>query len=289
VSAASFLPQDIAVCAAIQRKHASTYALATHFFPREQRVATQVFYAFVRTADDLIDEPVDPRREAVHESFEAWTAAWYRAYEGEVTIDPVLRASSTLFHAEGIALSEADAFLEAMRRDIDVTRYETYEDLMQKYVYGSAAVIGQVMTRLCGVEDEQTLAAARALGEAMQLTNFLRDVRADLVQRGRLYLAQDDLKDCGVSKDDLRLGYCTPGVRSLLERYILRARRLYAIADEGIPRLPRHAQRAVRLSRILYAGILDRIEAQEYDVFSKRASVSTSRKLWTAARILITS
>jgi len=289
VSKEIFLPKDVAVCAAIQQKHASTYALATRFFPREQRVATQVFYAFVRTADDLVDEPTDPRPESVRQTFEAWVAAWYRAYEGEKTTDPVLRASSTLFRSEKLPRADVDAFLAAMRRDIDVTRYETYEDLMQKYVYGSAAVIGQIMTRLCGVQDEQTLAAARALGEAMQLTNFLRDVRADLVQRGRLYLAQADLRDCGVSEEDLRIGHCTPGIRTLLQRYILRARHLYALADEGIPRLPRHAQRAVRLSRILYAGILDRIEAQEYDIFSRRASVSTPRKLWTAARILLTS
>ncbi len=282
-----FLPGDVAVCAAIQKKHASTYALATRLFPPEQRAATQVFYAFVRTADDIVDEPPDPAPEAVRATFEAWVDAWHRTYAGEANQDPVLRASAVLFHAYALPLEEAEAFLGAMRSDIDVRRYETYDELMGRYVYGSAAVIGRVMTRLCGVHDEETLRAAQKLGEAMQLTNFLRDIRADLAQRGRLYLALEDLRRCGVSERDLREGHLTPGVRALLQLYAGRARDLYAAADAGIPRLPPHARRAVRLSRILYAGILDRIEARQYDVFSKRASVGRLRKLWTAARVLL--
>lgn len=282
-----FLTSDVAVCAAIQRKHASTYSLATRLFPTKEREATQVFYAFVRTADDIVDEAPDPTPSVVRAQFESWVDAWHQAYEGKEVTDPVLRASAQLFRSFQLPLDEAEAFLDAMRKDIDVQRYETYEELMTTYVYGSAAVIGRIMTRLCGVHDEETLLSAQRLGEAMQLTNFLRDIRADLVQRGRLYIAQEDLRQCGVTEDALRRGQVTPELRSLLQLYIRRARELYAAADLGIPRLPPHARRAIRLSRILYSGILDRIEAQGYDVFSRRASVSTARKILTAASVLL--
>ncbi len=280
-------PEDVAVCAAIQRRHASTYALATRFFPPRVRAATQVFYAFVRTADDLVDEPTDPDPEAVRAIFEDWTARWHAAYAGAPSDDPVIRASAALFREEELPLADADAFLAAMRRDLDCKRYGTYDELMRGYVYGSAAVIGQVMARLCGAQDEATLVTARQLGEAMQLTNFLRDVRADLLQRERLYLADEDLVFYGVSDADIRAGRLTPGFKDLMREYVRRARTLYISADAGIPRLPPYAQKAVRLSRILYARILDQIEAQDYDVFTRRASVPPLRKLFTAARILL--
>ncbi len=278
---------DLAVCAAIQRQHASTYALATRLFPARERADTQVFYAFVRTADDLVDEPTDPAPAAVRASFEGWVAQWHAAYDGTASDDPVIRASAALFRARDIPLSDADAFLSAMRRDIDCTRYQTYDSLMQDYVYGSAAVIGEVMCRLCNVSDPSALAGARALGEAMQLTNFLRDVRADLMQRGRLYLALEDLRHFGVEEDDIRAGRVSPSFRALVREYIARARALYARADKALPLLPPHARKAVHLSRLLYAGILDRIEAQGEDVFSRRASVSTARKLFTAGLVLL--
>lgn len=277
---------DLAVCAAIQRKHASTYALATRLFPARERADTQVFYAFVRTADDIVDEPADPDPAAVRHEFEAWVSRWRAAYDGGDSDDPVIRASAALFRARSIPLADADAFLAAMRRDIDCARYETYASLMDDYVYGSAAVIGEVMCRLCNVSDPSALAGARALGEAMQLTNFLRDVRADLLKRGRLYLALEDLRAFGVDEEDLRAGRVTPAFRALVREYTQRARALYARADDALPLLPRHARKAVRLSRLLYAGILDRIEAQGEDVFSRRASVSTPRKLLTAAAVL---
>lgn len=277
---------DLAVCAAIQRKHASTYALATRLFPARERADTQVFYAFVRTADDIVDEPTDPDPAAVRREFEAWVDRWRAAYDGATSNDPVIRASAGLFRIRGIPLADAEAFLGAMRRDIDCTRYQSYDSLMQDYVYGSAAVIGEVMCRLCNVSDPSALAGARALGEAMQLTNFLRDVRADLLQRGRLYLALEDLERFGVSEADIRAGLVTPAFRSLVQAYVARARALYAHADEALPLLPSHARKAVRLSRLLYAGILDRITAQNEDVFSRRASVSTSRKFLTAAAVL---
>ncbi len=283
----AFLASDVAVCAAIQRKHASTYALATRLFPEKQRIATQVFYAFVRTADDIVDEPADPNPEAIRRTFDSWVSQWHAAYAGTPSDDPVIRASAELFRAERLPIADAEAFLSAMRRDIDCSRYATYDELMGEYVYGSAAVIGQVMCRLCGVSDEPTLAAARRLGEAMQLTNFLRDVRADLLQRGRLYLAQEDLARFGVTEAEIRAGRVTPPFKALIREYVRRARTLYDMADEGIPRLPGFAQPAVRLSRVLYARILDCIEAQDYDIFRRRASVHPMEKLYEAGRVLL--
>lgn len=273
-----FRADDLAVCAAIQQKHATSYAMATRLFPAKERAAVQVLYAFVRTADDLVDEPADHDPKAIEAVLNAWVRQWEAAYASGTSDDPVLRASATLFHTFAIPKSYADAFLAAMRRDIVVQHYATYQQLLDDYVYGSAAIVGLSMCRICGVHDPATLRQAQSLGEAMQLTNFLRDIREDYLDRGRLYLAEADLSACGVTEADIAAGNVTPGFTKLLQLYISRARALYNEADLGIPALPPFARKPVRLSRVLYSRILDKIEANHYDVFRHRARTNDAMK-----------
>ncbi|MFZ4507570.1 MAG: phytoene/squalene synthase family protein, partial [Fimbriimonas sp.] len=120
----------------------------------------------------------------------------------------------------------------------------------------------------------------------MQLTNFLRDVGEDL-QRGRVYLPTEDMEKFRVSEDDLRGARLTDDFIELMKFQIARARGLYEAADPGIPLLPPVAQKPVRMARILYSRILDRIEARNYDVFSGRARTSKIEKLQVAARVLM--
>ncbi len=273
-----FRADDVAICAAIQKKHATSYAMATRLFPPKERAAVQVLYAFVRTADDLVDEPLDPDPQAMHAALDAWISQWEDAYAAGTSEDPVLRASATLFHEFGIPLSYADAFLGAMRLDLTKHRYGSYAQLLHDYVYGSAAIIGLSLCRICGIQDPATLRQAQSLGEAMQLTNFLRDMREDYLDRGRIYLAEEDMVSCGVSEADIAEGNVTPGVIRLLTLYIARARALYEEADLGIQALPPFARKPVRLSRILYSRILDKIEANHYDVFRRRARTNDGMK-----------
>lgn len=274
-----FAPDDIEICAAIQKKHATSYALATRLFPVAERTAVQVLYAFVRVADDLVDEPTERDPAKIEAAFEGWVEQWERAYNSGTSTKPVLRASAQLFHHYSIPKSYADAFLGAMRRDLHTERYATYQQLIDDYVYGSASVVGLAMCRICGVTDEPTLAHAKALGEAMQLTNFLRDISEDYRSRGRLYLAEEDLRATGVSIADIAATRVTPQFTQLLQLYISRARALYTQADIGIRALPTFAQKPVKLSRILYSRILDQIEKNQYDVFRHRARTNDAMKL----------
>jgi hypothetical protein len=121
---------------------------------------------------------------------------------------------------------------------------------------------------------------------AFQYTNFLRDVAEDL-DRGRVYLPQEELRRFGVTPANLGLRRVTPEWRAFLASEIERARGLYDVADRGLSWLPARSARCVLTARVLYARILDRIEAADYDVFSIRARVPTWRKASTAARILI--
>lgn len=283
-----FLADDVALCAEIQRRNATSYGLATKLFPRREREATQVLYAFVRTADDLVDEPADANPEVIRKTLDRWSNAWEAAYAGIPSHHPVLRATATLFRHYEIPKEYADAFLESMRRDIDCHRYATYTSLMHDYVYGSAAVVGLCMCRICGVTDAASLQQAQCLGEAMQLTNFLRDIREDTCDRQRLYLAEEDLQHFGVSIDDIRAQRVTPAFVALMQEYIRRARSLYKKSEPGIARLPAYARPGVQLSKILYERILSSIERLQYDVFRNRARTNDMKKVLLAGRVLLT-
>jgi phytoene synthase len=179
-----------------------------------------------------------------------------------------------------IPRAHVEAFLESMRMDITVTGYPTYADL-ETYMYGSASVIGLQMLPILEPVAPEAAARARTLGEAFQMSNFVRDVGEDL-RRGRVYLPQEDLDTFGVTREVLGRGVVTPSVRELLRFEIERTRALYAFAEPGIDMLHPTSRDCVRTAFTLYGGILDAVEAAHYQVLTQRVSVPLTRRLTVA-------
>jgi phytoene synthase len=183
------------------------------------------------------------------------------------------------------------AFLQSMEMDLDVQTYQTYADLLT-YMEGSAAVIGTMMLPILAPTDAAAAREpARQLGLAFQLTNFIRDVAEDL-DRGRIYLPQEDLDRFGVTAADLKQARSQrrsgQRLRALIRYEIARARSHYALAAPGIPLLPRRSQACIRTAFHLYAAILDEIERQHFDVFVGRAVVPRRTLLRVVLRSLLT-
>jgi phytoene synthase len=151
---------------------------------------------------------------------------------------------------------------------------------------GSAAVIGEMMLPILEPTSPAATPHARDLGDAFQLTNFLRDVDEDL-DRDRVYLPLEDVHRFG-AEGALAHRRVTPGFIDLMRFEIERCRRLYASADLGLAMLPPASARCVGAARVLYSRILDRIEAAGYDVFTSRARVPTWQKAATVARVALT-
>jgi 15-cis-phytoene synthase len=275
------LAESYELCRKIQKAHSRTYYFSTRLFPAEVRPRVHALYAFMRYADEIVDTPHDLPLDAqlsVLEEFEAETMA---AVSGEQVPNPVLRAYADTVLACGIEPETITAFMESMKMDTRVFRYQTFSDL-EAYTYGSAAVVGLMMCRVVGVAEGKADTHAEALGVAMQLSNFLRDVGEDW-RRGRVYLPLEDLAHFGYTERDLALGVVDERFVALMRFEIDRARRLYEVADGGMDFIPRGKRFPVVVARKLYAAILDRIEAQRYDVFSRRAQVSRPAKLLVAA------
>ena len=279
----STLDRSYAHCRRLNRRHGTTYYWSTYALPAAKRPHVWALYGFCRHADDIVDDlgpAAPPRRAAALEDLRRRLLAALAAGGSD---DPVLAAVVHTVRAYDLPAGCFERFLGAMAMDLTVDRYETWDDLLG-YMDGSAAVIGELMVPILEPRSPAAISPARDLGLAFQLTNFLRDVAEDL-DRGRVYLPQEDLRRFGA--DPARRVVDGPW-RALMAFEIGRCRALYRSADEGVALLPRASARCVRAARILYSGILDRIEAAGYDVFSVRARVPTWRKVATTGRVAVT-
>ena len=276
------MAESYALCKDFNKRHGTTYYWSTKVLPADKRPHVHALYGFCRYADDIVDElgPVPiAEREAALASF---GERFFRDLTVGASTDPILMAVVDTVHKFPIDPECFRRFLRSMTMDLTVEKYETWEDLLH-YMDGSAAVIGEMMLPILEPHDAAAFGHARDLGNAFQLTNFLRDVNEDL-DRGRVYIPQEDVRRFGV---DLSRRECTPQFLELMKFEIARCRSLYASADNGIAMLPNRSARCIRAARVLYSRILDRIEQQQYDVFAKRASVSTVQKALMVARLVL--
>ncbi|MGI8679150.1 MAG: phytoene/squalene synthase family protein [Jatrophihabitans sp.] len=275
-------------CRTLNAVHGRTYYLATMLLPPAKRPFVHALYGFARHVDDLVDvaddtvddlSPVDANERA--DRMHTWCADFLADLEWGATSDPVGRAVIDTITRWSIPSSYFVDFIDSMLMDLTVTSYSTYADL-EKYMWGSAAVIGLQMLPILGRRDDGVRwdvleSHAIDLGTAFQLTNFIRDVGEDL-RRGRVYLPQESLSMFGVDLDRLRRGVVDEAIRSLLAWEIERARRLYATAAAGIELVEATSRDCLRTAYTLYAEILDEVERADYDVFTRRAHVGARRR-----------
>lgn len=274
-------------CRAINAEHGKTYYLATLLLPPAKRPFVHALYGFARHADDLVDQTPGLTAAQRSDVLTRWTEELLADLDWGETSDPVGRAVLDTVARWSIPRDYLVDFVAAMRMDLDTTSYATYADL-EKYMWGSAAVIGLQMLPILGRRDDTVRwdvlePHATALGTAFQLTNFLRDVGEDL-RRGRVYLPQDSLERFGVDLDRLHRGTVDESIRNLIAWEIERARGLYAQAAPGIDLVDPTSRDCLRTAFTLYSDILTGIEAADYDVFGRRVVVGRARRAEVGTR-----
>jgi phytoene synthase len=248
--------------------------------PERIREQTYVLYGFFRIADEVVDGDESRTPDEQRARLETLREA---ALGNRPAEDPVVEAFSEVREETGIPDEEVHAFIDAMVTDIDTDRYERYEDV-EAYIRGSAAAVGNMMSAVMGVDDPSVRRHAMALGEAFQLTNFIRDVSEDIDDLDRVYLPLATLRQHDVTIADLRAGRVTPGFRRAISAELRRAEQRYRVGVRGIERLPEDCQFGVLLAAVLYAEHHRLIRNREFDVLSARPTLSRARKLWIVAR-----
>ncbi|MEU1999132.1 phytoene/squalene synthase family protein [Nocardia gamkensis] len=313
----ALLPLAYRECRQIAAAHGRTYFLATRLLSAERRPAVHALYAFARMVDDVVDRTgrptaandSDPVTELDRIERDLRAALGLHTDDALLPSRPnlehdrgretglrpralVLAAVTHTIHRYGIAAQHFWTFLDSMRMDAPGApsfrnRYATMAEL-RDYMRGSAAAIGLQLLPVLGtvVPVPEAEPAAAALGEAFQLTNFLRDVAEDL-DRDRVYLPADALAAFGVDDDLLfecrRTGRTDPRVRRALAHLIAVNRDLYRRAESGIDLLEPRVRPAIRTAATLYSDILHHIERSDYAVFDHRAAVPRHHRLRVAA------
>jgi len=268
-------------CKRLNSLHGKTYYLATLLLPKEKRPFVHALYGFARYADEIVDDlesslSVDEKADAL----KVWGDGILADLRKGESKDHIGRALIDTVNRFAIPIEHFEAFLHSMTMDLSVTEYQTYEDLLE-YVYGSAAVIGLQMVPILGSTDPRAYEAAQKLGIAFQLANFIRDVDEDL-ERGRVYLPIQELAEHGVSWQMLNGRVLTPQIRSALQAQIKRVRALQKESEFGISLLDASSRPCIEAASELYCGIVDEVEKIDYEIFTKRATTSTWRRLKVA-------
>ena len=262
-------------CQAFTRRRATNFYIAFSALPAHKRRAIYAAYAYAGTVDDAVDDAgtQEERTAALTQAHGLLNAV----YDGG-TADPAWLSTGL-----GDAVSRFDIPREhfeelvlGMEHDLTITRYETFAELEQ-YCYRAASVIGLICICIFGYDRTQTQLATQsaiAMGQALQLTNIMRDVKED-AERGRIYLALEDLDRYGVSEEDILSDRYTEPFRELMADYAQRAYARYHEGDRLIALLDGPRSRACCNGlQGVYRMILDAIVAREYDVFSQRVSPS---------------
>ncbi len=289
-TAAGEMAPDLAAayerCRQIHAAHGRTFYLATLLLPRDRRPDVWALYAFARVADELVDAPTSPDPAALL----AWRDQAMATMRSESEPDPgqpVLTATWHAMRAFGLSPELLQEFLNSMVMDLTISRYATWADL-RGYMRGSAAVIGELMAPLLGAQGPDALGRAAALGEAFQLTNFIRDIGEDHA-RGRIYLPQSDLARFGVDEAMLaqavHTGVPSPQVRSLVAFEVRRGLNLYVVAKPGLGMVDSRSRPCLELAFTLYRRILHRVIDNDFNVFERRLAVPSWQRLATAGHV----
>lgn len=277
------LQKSYQLCKALNRQHGKTYYLATLLLPKEKRPYVHALYGFARYADEIVDNLESTlTQEQKAEWLDGWSAQFFQELNSGHSSDPVTRATIDTIQRWNIPVEHFHAFIHSMKMDLTVTRYETYEDLYE-YVYGSAAVIGLQMVPILEPSDQRAYEYAQKLGIAFQLANFIRDVSEDL-ERGRVYLPMSELRMFGVDEAMLQSRQVTPELKSALAFQIARVKKLEHESKPGVSLLHPTSRPCIEAARILYCGIVDEVSRNNFDVFTQRAKVPTSKRLNVALR-----
>ena len=267
-------------CQAFTRRRATNFYIAFSALPRDKRQAIYAAYAYAGTVDDAVDDAgsQEERAAALNQAHDLLHAAYHG---GEAEPSWLTMGLADAIERYDIPRDHFEELVLGMEHDLTNTRYDTFADLEQ-YCYRAASVIGLICICIFGYDRSQTQLAtssAVAMGKALQITNIMRDVKED-AERGRIYIAQEDLARHGLTDDDILGNVYNAPFRNLMADYAQRAYAFYREGDRLIPLLDGPRSRACCNGlQGVYRMILDAIVEREYDVYSQRVSPSKAGRV----------
>lgn len=276
MSSASLSPEQIT------RRAKSNLAFALACLPPERKRDMISFYAFCRVVDDIADDPGRSEEEKERE-----LGHWRKCVlENAPPGHPVLDEAVLLPGKYGFPRAWMAEIIDGVASDITRLRYETFEELLA-YCYKVASVVGLVSIEIFGHQCPETKDYALNLGYALQLTNIMRDVGQDARETGRIYLPLAELKQFGVTEDEILRGITSSRFEKLMDFQYRRARDYYQAARRLLPPADERSMVASEIMAEIYSTILEKLKRERYPVFEKRCKLNPLHKVWILAKHLI--
>lgn len=259
----------------------SNFKAAFWFLPKEKREALSALYSFCRHVDDAVDEEGgDPT--LAREAISFWRQEIQRLYRGQAG-HPVSKCLERPVRVFNLPREPFERILDGMEKDLRQSRYATFDELLG-YCFEVASAVGLLSIRIFGCRHHFSRHYAVHLGYAFQLTNILRDVGQDAA-RGRIYLPLEDLTRFGCLEEEILSRRFSPAFAELMRFECSRAREFYRRAEGFLTPEDRKSLRPARVMAAIYEDILDRIEADRYDVFESVPRVPSYRKALLAFKV----
>ncbi|MDO8249526.1 MAG: presqualene diphosphate synthase HpnD [Rhodoferax sp.] len=271
-------PQDYVQQKAVASGSSFYYAFL--FLPKPRRAAITAFYAFCREVDDVVDDMVDPGVAATKLAW--WQGEVAQSFAGQPS-HPVMKALMPLAADYQIEQRHLQAVIEGCQMDLAQSRYLDYPGL-QRYCHLVAGVVGEVAANIFGQTQPATTVYAHKLGQALQLTNIIRDVGEDAL-RGRIYLPMNELQQFDVKAQEILKRTYSDRFTALMKFQTERAQGLYDEALALLPPADRRAQKPGLMMASIYRALLSEIERDNFQVLHQRVSLTPLRKLWLAWKV----
>lgn len=265
----SLLTADI-----VEKNKRSNFYYSFLLLPKPKREAINVVYAWCRVADDIVDEEesVSTKRQRLY----SWAKEFEHALSG-TSHYPLVNKLSQIIKRFNIPLHHFQDLIKGMEMDLIKHRYDTFEDLAL-YCYRAASTVGLICTEIFGYKHEEAKEYAVNLGIALQLTNIMRDVAGD-AKKGRIYLPKEDLARFGYSEKELLENVYNENFKRLMEFEAQRARNYFATAIQHLSEEDKPLFIAALIMQEIYFRLLQDIEQEQFNVFSKKIRVSTFKKV----------
>jgi phytoene synthase len=271
------LEQSWAHCRAVAKKRARNFYYSFILLPPEKKNAMCAIYAFMRYCDDLSDEPG-----ATRSAMDRWRDALTAALAGHPGDNPSWPAFIDSVQRYSIPHEYFYEMIQGVASDLEPRTIQTFDELYQ-YCYRVASVVGLTTIHIFGFTSPEALPLAEKCGVAFQLTNILRDVHED-AELGRIYLPAEDLARFGVSADDLKNARRTEQFGRLMEFETERARRYYRESAPLLDLIQPQSRPSLWALIAIYSRLLDHLAEAQYDVLTRRISLSSLEKSWIVLR-----
>jgi hydroxysqualene synthase len=278
----SLINSSFKYCEEITKSHYENFPVASLLLPKDKRKYVYSIYAFARAADDFADEPgIEGGAEKRLVLLDEWHGKLKDAYNGK-SVDPIFIALRNTIEVNKIPIEPLENLLKAFRQDVVKSRYDTFDEVLD-YCKNSANPVGRLVLMIFGCHDEEFFKYSDKICTALQLTNFLQDVKID-IQKDRVYLPKEDMDKFGYSYNELFLKQYNQNFKNLLSFEVNRTQKIF---DEGWQLIEMTANtdglkklsKELKLTWLGGTEILNKIEEMDYDVFKKRPSISTMDKV----------